>query len=209
MKPVYDCTWGILTNGQRGNIAFPETDASYWTQPLSMRAGDTIVISGKFPAARFISFTTYFANGAVYSTTPISTIVDAQLSARRGVNYYASTVAPPYPPAKTGWYKLHITAGPPSLTKAANLSDPTSIAVLAAPVLPITPTNLTGWLMYRVFDPYVRNQDQPIQSAKFTKYIQVGGLLSWSFSHFLVFRSFRAIQFINLDVVCSKMVNHL
>ncbi len=168
----FSCSWGLLSNGDELNVAYPDSNATYWAQTLRMKPGDSITVRGSFPGARYFSFISYDPSGTPYSESPSqmlpwppspspsstpdlnSEIYDAQLAARTGQNYFISSRPAPLPP--TGTYVLHVTSGPPSLTRAANPRNPRSVAVLAAPTPgPSSIGGLTGWLLYRVYAPYV------------------------------------------------------
>jgi hypothetical protein len=186
----FSCNWGLLSNGQELNVAYPDSNATYWVQALKLNAGDSIRIRGSFPGARYFSFTTYDPSGAPYSeTSPMplpwppsrnppsapdlnSEINDAQLSALTGTNYFTSSVPPPLPP--TGTYRLRVVSGPPSLTHPANAADPRSVAVLAAPTPGSTGGKLTGWLIYRVYASYVGHSGHPKGTPQYERFIRGG-----------------------------------
>lgn len=59
------CGWPVETTGEGvSNVAYPDTDATYWTMPFDSQAWQEMRISGQFPAARFMSFTVYDAQGS-------------------------------------------------------------------------------------------------------------------------------------------------
>ncbi|MGH7786307.1 MAG: hypothetical protein ACRERC_05535 [Candidatus Binatia bacterium] len=58
------CSWPIETTGVGiTNIAYPDTDATYWTMAFDSTASPEMRITGEFPSARFMSFTVYDAQG--------------------------------------------------------------------------------------------------------------------------------------------------
>ena len=176
---LFSCSWGLLSNGDELNVAYPDTNATYWIQALHLTAGQSVTVRGSFPGARYFSFISYDPSGAPYSETPEqplpwppspspsptpdlnSEIYDAQVGARSGTNYFLSSAPAPLPP--TGKYVLQVTSGSPSLTKPANPGDRQSVAVLAAPTAPPSANRigLTGWLIYRVYAPYVGKPGLP------------------------------------------------
>ncbi len=159
-----NCSWGIVSNGNSLNIAYPDASATYWTQPLFLSEGDSFTITGTFPGARYISFTTYYPDGYIYSSSPGSTIQDTQLSAATGTNYFLSTQPQPdATPEGTGTYSLRVVAGAPSLTQGADTSDPNSVAVLAAPYTSesVNGTALTGWVIYRLYASFAEGEEAP------------------------------------------------
>ena len=59
------CSWPLETTGTGAtNIAYPDTDATYWTMPFDASRWRALIITGTYPAARFLSFVTYDAKGA-------------------------------------------------------------------------------------------------------------------------------------------------
>jgi hypothetical protein len=46
------------------NVAYPDTDATYWTMPVDTSQYPQVIIQGQYPQSRFFSFTTYVAQGA-------------------------------------------------------------------------------------------------------------------------------------------------
>ncbi|MDX2169047.1 MAG: hypothetical protein SF182_18410 [Deltaproteobacteria bacterium] len=58
------CSWPIETTGTgASNVAYPDTDATYWTMAFDSTVASAMRISGQFPSARFMSFTAYDAQG--------------------------------------------------------------------------------------------------------------------------------------------------
>jgi hypothetical protein len=62
--PPVECGWPLETTGVGAtNVAYPDTDATYWTMPFDSTTSAEMRITGQFPAARFMSFTAYDAEG--------------------------------------------------------------------------------------------------------------------------------------------------
>jgi hypothetical protein len=60
------CSWPLETTGTGpSNVAYPDTNATYWTMPFDSSRWKELVITGTYPEARFFSLTTYDAQGAV------------------------------------------------------------------------------------------------------------------------------------------------
>ena len=58
------CSWPLETSvDSLLNVAYPDTNAAYWTMPIDTSRWSSVLITGTFPAARFVSFTTYDAQG--------------------------------------------------------------------------------------------------------------------------------------------------
>lgn len=59
------CGWILETAGKGAtNVAYPDTDATYWTMPFDTTRWRAMVIEGEYPEARFFSFVTYVAKGS-------------------------------------------------------------------------------------------------------------------------------------------------
>ena len=60
------CSWPLETTGQGiTNVAYPDTNATYWTMPFDPTRWKSVVITGAYPQARFFSFVSYDASGSV------------------------------------------------------------------------------------------------------------------------------------------------
>ncbi len=53
--PGTSCAWPTELSAQANNTAFPDAAAAYWVQPIVASAGTRIVLSGRFPDARYAS----------------------------------------------------------------------------------------------------------------------------------------------------------
>jgi len=61
--PGMSCVWPTEASAQTNNIAFPDSAAVYWVQPIVAPAGTRIVLSGRFPDARYASVDVYTLGG--------------------------------------------------------------------------------------------------------------------------------------------------
>jgi hypothetical protein len=60
------CSWPLETTGSGiTNVAYPDTNATYWTMPFDSDRWHSIVIKGTYAKARFFSFVSYVAQGSV------------------------------------------------------------------------------------------------------------------------------------------------
>jgi hypothetical protein len=58
------CSWPVETTGVgASNVAYPDTDATYWTMAFDSTVWAQMRITGQFPSARFMSFTVYDDKG--------------------------------------------------------------------------------------------------------------------------------------------------
>ena len=87
------CAWPIITNAQKVNVAYPDTDATYWTTPYRVEPGTRFIVKGTFPNARFMSFNTYDSTGGAFTTNNVpGAIFDYQISPNPGsTNPYQHT----------------------------------------------------------------------------------------------------------------------
>ena len=53
--PGMSCAWPDKITAQTDNTAFPDAAAAYYGQPIVASAGTRIVLSGRFPDARYAS----------------------------------------------------------------------------------------------------------------------------------------------------------
>jgi len=59
------CAWRLETDGSGiTNVAYPDTDATYWTMPVDTTQWKQVILQGQYPRSRFFSVTTYVAQGA-------------------------------------------------------------------------------------------------------------------------------------------------
>jgi hypothetical protein len=59
------CSWRLETDGSGlTNVAYPDTNATYWTMPVDTTQWKQVIVQGQYPQARFFSFTSYVAEGA-------------------------------------------------------------------------------------------------------------------------------------------------
>jgi len=83
------CSWPIETTPTKANLAAPDPYATYWTTPFLAGPGDSVIIKGSFPTARFMSFVVYndsfqdFTNTVRGKSVP-SDLSDYQIAPDRG-----------------------------------------------------------------------------------------------------------------------------
>lgn len=70
------CSWPVESTGSGiTNVAFPDTDATYWLMPINTTQWSAMIIKGQYPESRFFSFVTYFETGGA-----VDSIVDANIN---------------------------------------------------------------------------------------------------------------------------------
>ena len=67
--PGMSCAWPDRLSAQTDNTAFPDAAEAYFWQPIVASAGTRIVLSGRFPDARYVSVQVY-TPGGVGSSLP-------------------------------------------------------------------------------------------------------------------------------------------
>jgi hypothetical protein len=72
--PGSDCSWGAKSDPDSVNVAFPDTNATYWSYQYRAVPGTRLVIHGSYPKARYFSFHVYQPNAV-----PIDSIYDVQV----------------------------------------------------------------------------------------------------------------------------------
>ncbi|MEV5651124.1 hypothetical protein AB0L57_22985 [Nocardia sp. NPDC052254] len=130
------CAWRFMSNSTILDVAFPDADATYWVLPFALGRGDSIELSGTYPAARYFSLNTYGTN---FDT--VDTLRDNQILPDPGSgNPFAEPAAADNPAAQRHWHATLVT-GPADHSRNQIQALPTS---QAAPV---------GFLIIRVYVP--------------------------------------------------------
>lgn len=127
--PGMSCAWPTENVAQSDNTAFPDAAEEYFGQPIVASAGTRIVLSGRFPDARYVSVQVYTPGGAGASLT------DYQIAPRPGSLNPWQRQGPP-----GGRFTVTIRPGPAS---GAN----------PLPLPAGTTSQHTGYLVYRVYLP--------------------------------------------------------
>lgn len=125
---ITSCAWAVKTDPSALNVAYPDTAATYWTTTYNLVAGDTLVLSGTYPDARYMSLITYTAAGNVVDAIDDRDIAPASGSA----NPFADTAAAP-----GGHYTVEVRPDVP-VGSADNV---------------LTPGGVLGSVIYRVYVP--------------------------------------------------------
>ena len=77
--PPVPCAWPTKANKDTLNVAYPDTNATYWAMAYQLRPGETLRLQGTFPNARYASFITYGPNGSA-----LDVLTDRDLAADNG-----------------------------------------------------------------------------------------------------------------------------
>ncbi len=101
------CAWRFMSNETVLNVAFPDVNATYWVLPYALGPGDSIEVSGTYPAARYFSLNTYGTNFDTVDTLRDDMIVPDSGSG----NPFADAAARNLPPSQQKW-RATVVPGP-------------------------------------------------------------------------------------------------
>jgi len=124
------CAWPTVLSAQTDNIAFPDAAEAYFGQPIVASAGTRIVLSGRFPDARYASVQVYTPGGAGSSLT------DYRIA--------------PQPGSLNPWQRQGAPGGRFTLTIRP---DPAPGQANTLPLPAGTSSRHPGYLIYRVYLP--------------------------------------------------------
>ncbi|MFD6389520.1 hypothetical protein [Nocardia sp. NPDC060259] len=138
------CAWRFMSNSTMLNVAFPDANSTYWLMPYALGPGDSIELSGSYPAARYFSLNTY---GTDLDT--VDTLRDNQIVADPGsANPYIDAAAASLPASQQRWH-ARLVNGPADHSRnelqavASGQSTPIGFAIVRVYV-PDDPASLTG-----------------------------------------------------------------
>ena len=77
--PDPSCSWAAKTEPDTVNVAFPDTNASYWSHAYAAAPGTELVVHGTYARARYFSFHVYQPSGV-----PVDSLYDAQIRPDKG-----------------------------------------------------------------------------------------------------------------------------
>jgi hypothetical protein len=140
------CDWFRVFDGDKVNVAFPDTSANYWLAYAPALPGARVRINGRYPDARYFSFNAYNAK-----TAPTDAIGDFQISPDLpdtnpflGETRRDSTIAAGAP------YTAYLEYGLPPASRAPNTFYSGNILSLASLGIP----NAAGAIIiYRTYVP--------------------------------------------------------
>jgi hypothetical protein len=128
--PGMSCAWPTGLSAQANNTAFPDAAAVYWVQPIVASTGTRIVLSGRFPDARYASVDVY-TPGGVGTSLPDYRIV-------------------PHPGSVNPWQRQSAPGGRFTVTIRR---DPAPGPANTLPLPVGTTRRHPGYLIYRVYLP--------------------------------------------------------
>ena len=130
--PFPFCSWWAEITATTVNVAFPDTNAAYWTTPFAVTSDLTaIIVDGQYVDGRYFSITAYNNSGGTY-TCPNSA------GENEGSELTDFEIAPD--PGSQNPFQVQVSS-PPTGTYTAMLKHP--LAVAGANVLPMPDSTCT------------------------------------------------------------------
>lgn len=132
------CAWPILANMDTNNSALVDSAAAYWLDTFQVQSDLRIVLTGRYPDARYASISVYTSGTSPFTTNSVgSDLTDYQIAPDAG------SINPWQQPGPPGG-KFTITLRP----------DPSQGEANTLPLAPTgTPGGSKGYLQYRVYLP--------------------------------------------------------
>lgn len=145
------CAWPVEVALDGLNVAYPDTNASYFVMPYLLPPGQSLIVEGAYPFARFSSLTTYYGAGAAgQGIELLGWLRDVEIAPNPGsVNPVIDPAAPEDPAQRQWTVTITGTAGVDGATSAATHTAGEN--VLAAH--PEGGENRPGILVLRVYVP--------------------------------------------------------
>jgi hypothetical protein len=143
------CAWPVESTPAKANVAYPDSNATYWTTPFIAEDGMTITLNGTFPTARFFSFVVYNSAGQDFTTNGIpSSLTDYQMVPGAGTqNPWVTAGATP------GTYSVTVMNG---VTSSMSNAIPLMPSTPSTPLVNGMPAN-TGFVTMRIYLPVNNN----------------------------------------------------
>lgn len=148
------CAWPIESTPTKANVAYPDSNATYWTTPYVATDGMTITLTGNYPTARFFSVDAYASNAQTFTRNGVdSALSDFQIN--------------PVTAGQNGWQTPGAAnGGAYTVTLSNDAAAGTANVIPLSPTQPTTPLIKgmpanTGFVMIRVYLPQGGNADNP------------------------------------------------
>ncbi|MFM7551474.1 MAG: hypothetical protein ACKO7Q_01305 [Actinomycetota bacterium] len=140
------CAWPVESTPTKANVAYPDSNATYWTTPYVALPGMRITLTGTYPTARFFSVNVYDSSGQDFTVNgAASAITDYEIA--------------PDPGTANPWQTPGAAAGTYTITLRGAVTAATRGNVIPiAPTTPATPfvkglPKRTGFVTVRVYLP--------------------------------------------------------
>jgi hypothetical protein len=128
------CAFPIIVNQDDANVAYPDTNSTYWAMPTDFSIGDVVTITGEFAYARYMSFNSYDASGS-----SVGGLRDeAMLPDSGSINPFTSGQS--------------LTGVPRDYTVTVNVTNSPQLVSPVPGAIDAIPG--AGWLLIRVYVPF-------------------------------------------------------
>ena len=131
------CAFPIIVNQADANVAYPDTNSTYWAMPTNFSLGDIVTITGQFSYARYMSFNAYDATGSSVGGLRDTAIVPDAGS----INPFLDGQS--------------LTGTPRNYTVNVNITNTPQVTSAVAGTIDAIPG--VGWLLIRVYVPFDAN----------------------------------------------------
>ena len=131
------CAFPIIVNQEDANVAYPDTNSTYWAMPTNFSLGDVVTITGEFSYARYMSFNSYDESGSSVGGLRDTAIVPDAGSINPFLDGQSLTATP-----RNYTVNVNVTNTPQVISPVAGEID-------AIPGI--------GWLLIRVYVPFDAN----------------------------------------------------
>jgi len=134
------CAWGIKADRETLNAAYPDAGATYFTTRYTLLSGQSLVLSGTYPYARYMSLITYNFSGNV-----VDKLSDVQINPDPGSDNPFTDVAASTNPANRRWTVTISPDAAPGSGQTTNGLAATSLgSVILRVYVPDNPIDLAG-----------------------------------------------------------------
>lgn len=141
------CAWWLETTPETMNVAYPDTEATYWTTPFIATPDLRLTVKGRYPQARYFSLTVYDSTFGYFTTAEgvTSGLADWRIQPDAGsVNPWQTATSS--------------VGGAFTVTVARDVTPAENATANAIPLVPSTPSSGTlpsdvGFLIFRVYVP--------------------------------------------------------
>ena len=131
------CAFPIIVNQDDANVAYPDTNSTYWAMPTNFSLGDVVTITGEFSYARYMSFNSYDETGSSVGGLRDTAIVPDTGSINPYLDGQSLTGTPRN-------YTVNV-----NVTNTPQVTSPVPGEIDAIPGV--------GWLLIRVYVPFDAN----------------------------------------------------
>ncbi len=133
-----NCAWPVAESITTANVLAPDSNAAYWLAAFVVQSNLRIVVSGRFPDARYASFTVYDSATHAFTRNDVgSALADYQIA--------------PDPGSVNPWQKQETPGGHFTVTLRPDAAPHQANTLPLAPVG--TANGSIGYLIYRIYLP--------------------------------------------------------